>query len=401
MLRSVDSARVLSILAADRGDPARLADLETSVPSRYAAQSVDGIGLLRGFGLCLCLSGCSAGVEGAATFTFSPPDVEVGDTTGEGPEDDSTDPSAGSGGVSDSASPTTGLEETTGDESTTLPDPTTDSDAPSTTGAPGECDPGETRSCYTGPDGTADVGACSSGTEACGDDTMWTGTCDGEVLPGAENCDGEDNDCDGASDNDNPDGGDACNTGLAGPCQPGVLTCVNGALVCDGDVNPAASETCGNNIDDDCSGAVDDGCSCDPGNPGLDCAAGESCTPSVSGDTSCAGPVGLGGQYTTCVDNTACAPGYTLRRHRGRHRLLHGVVHVLPRLPGGTRRLRVAQPHGVRRPSRVGRLLRRPGLTDSSFRPALNIPPAARNHEKRACPQGTRSFLWVEEDRRV
>lgn len=269
--------------------------------------------MLRGVGLCLCLSGCSAGVDGAATFTFAPPDVEIGDTTGEGPEESETtvDPTAGSGGVSDSASPTTGLDETGEDGSSTLPDPATDSDDPTTTGAPGECDPGETRGCYTGPDGTADVGPCASGTETCGDDTMWTGACEGEVLPGTESCDGEDNDCDGTSDNGNPGGGEGCNTGLAGPCQPGVLSCVNGSLVCDGNVAPAADETCGNNIDDDCSGAIDDGCSCDPGNPGLDCAATESCFPTTTGDTVCAGPVGGGGQYTTCVDNTACAAGYT------------------------------------------------------------------------------------------
>ncbi|MGH1347269.1 MAG: hypothetical protein ACRBN8_37250 [Nannocystales bacterium] len=273
---------------------------------------MDRIGLLRSFGICLGLSGCSAGVEGAASFTFAPPESEIGDTTG-GVEDTggTDDPTAGSGGMSDSASPTTGLEETTDDGSTSLPDPTSDSDTPSTTGEPGECEPGETRVCYTGPDGTADVGPCASGTEACGANTMWTGTCEGELLPSDENCDGEDNDCNGAIDDGNPDGGDACNTGLPGPCQPGVLTCVNGALICDGDVNPAPTETCGNNIDDDCSGVVDNGCSCDPGNPGLDCAANESCFPTDTGDTVCAGPVGVGGQYTPCVDNTACAPGYT------------------------------------------------------------------------------------------
>ncbi len=276
-------------------------------------ESVDGIGLLRRSALSLCLCACSAGVDGAATSTFAPPDVEVGGTTGEGPQDASAtdDPTAGSGGVSDSASPTTGLEETTGGESGTLPEPTTDSDDPTTTGVPGECGAGETRSCFTGPAASADVGPCASGTEACGADSMWTGTCEGEVLPSPESCDGEDNDCDGVSDNGNPDGGDACNTGLPGPCQPGVLSCVSGTLVCDGDVDPAASETCGNNIDDDCSGAIDNGCSCDPGNPGLDCAATESCFPSASGDTVCAGPVGAGGQYTPCVNNTACAAGYT------------------------------------------------------------------------------------------
>ncbi|MBV1858002.1 MAG: hypothetical protein KUG77_06285, partial [Nannocystaceae bacterium] len=147
---------------------------------------------------------------------------------------------------------------------------------------------------------------------SCGVDGTWLDACDGEVLPEAEDCDGDDDDCDGAVDNGNPDGGDGCNTGIPGPCQPGVLECVSGVLVCEGNVAPALSETCGNGIDDDCTGVVDDGCGCDPGNPGLDCPASESCSPTdVAGDeATCIGPVGIGTQYNICVDNGDCAPGH-------------------------------------------------------------------------------------------
>ncbi len=262
-------------------------------------------------GLCASLAACSEGVESAASFTFDAPDPSVGDagTTASSTGDD---PTAGSGGISDSATPTTGPNPT---DPTDPTDPTLGSDdtaATSGTGSGGTaCTPGTSQDCYTGPAGTQDVGPCAAGTQTCRDDGTW-GSCEGEELPATEACDGEDNDCDGVTDNGNPGGGDACNTGLPGPCQPGTLVCEGGALACDGNLAPAASETCGNGIDDDCSGQVDDGCSCDPGNPGLDCAANESCFPSqVFGeDAVCDGPVGSGIQYSTCVGDSSCAPGH-------------------------------------------------------------------------------------------
>ncbi len=213
--------------------------------------------------------------------------------------------------MSDSATPTTGLEPTsTGGEDETAETTAAPTTGP-TTGPTGDCTPGTTQDCYTGPAGTEGIGPCAAGTQNCGVDGTWD-SCLGEVLPANEDCDGEDNDCDGVADNGNPDGGDACNTGLPGPCQPGTLVCQNGGLVCDGNVDPAASETCGNSIDDDCSGVVDNGCSCDPGNPGLDCAANESCEPTevFGDDATCSGPTGVGTQYSSCIDNGDCAPGH-------------------------------------------------------------------------------------------
>lgn len=59
------------------------------------------------------------------------------------------------------------------------------------------CTKGNTRKCYTGAQGTEDVGPCKAGTETCGDDGSW-GQCEGQVLPVPENCGtkGDDN-CDG------------------------------------------------------------------------------------------------------------------------------------------------------------------------------------------------------------
>lgn len=261
-------------------------------------------------GLCVAVTACSEGVEGAASFTFGPPDSASGDPidNNETSSTGNADPTVGTGGSSDPTTPgSTGQGGETSDDTSGSPGET-DND---TSGTPGSCEPGETQACYSGPDGTENVGICVGGTQSCNDDGTW-GACDGETTPATEDCNGEDDDCDGAVDNGNPDGGDACNTGIPGPCQPGVLVCEGGQLVCEGNVSPAPSETCGNGVDDDCSGAVDDGCGCDPGNPAADCAANESCFPTeVFGDEAvCAGPMGAGGQYATCVDNSDCAPGH-------------------------------------------------------------------------------------------
>ncbi len=69
------------------------------------------------------------------------------------------------------------------------------------------CTLGATRSCYSGPAGTAGVGTCRAGTTSCvpraGGGTQW-GTCSGEVLPAAPQCDGLDHACTGMLPNCNP-----------------------------------------------------------------------------------------------------------------------------------------------------------------------------------------------------
>ncbi len=66
---------------------------------------------------------------------------------------------------------------------------------------PNSCAKGDTRPCYTGPKGTAKVGACKAGVEACTVDGKWSGTCVGERLPTKDICGNNlDEDCNGKTD---------------------------------------------------------------------------------------------------------------------------------------------------------------------------------------------------------
>jgi hypothetical protein len=72
----------------------------------------------------------------------------------------------------------------------------------------------------------------------------------------AEVCNGLDDDCDGAIDEGDPEGGAACPTGQPGVCAAGTKHCVAGELSCVPNT-PSSTETC-NGLDDDCDGQVDD-----------------------------------------------------------------------------------------------------------------------------------------------
>lgn len=78
-----------------------------------------------------------------------------------------------------------------------------------------QCTDSQTRPCYNGPIGTKGIGICQDGTQTCinGD---WETTCQGEVLPQSETCDGLDNDCNGITDD-----GCECINGQTRSCYEG------------------------------------------------------------------------------------------------------------------------------------------------------------------------------------
>ncbi|MCB9529157.1 MAG: hypothetical protein H6701_12385 [Myxococcales bacterium] len=123
-------------------------------------------------------------------------------------------------------------------------------------GAACACQPGDRRACYGGPAGTAGIGACRDGEQRCeaGPAGNTYGMCVGEVRPALEQCDGIDDDCDGRADE-----GDygPCSAG-AGACErAGVLVCLGARPRCNAQPGPQGIEGC-NGIDDDCDGATDE-----------------------------------------------------------------------------------------------------------------------------------------------
>jgi hypothetical protein len=115
----------------------------------------------------------------------------------------------------------------------------------------GCCDDGEISVCGT------NEGECQKGVKECDANKSW-GDCGGDdyIAPIAELCNTKDDDCDGQVDEENPEGGEACGTDT-GECVAGILTCINGSVVCKDEI-PATEEFC-DLKDNDCDGEVDNG----------------------------------------------------------------------------------------------------------------------------------------------
>lgn len=127
----------------------------------------------------------------------------------------------------------------------------------------GLIDDGVERPCFANDAGLINIGACRAGLETCVAGS-WTGSCSGQVLPTAETCNNVDDDCDGLIDQNvtrtcysGPNG-----TLNVGQCRAGSQSCTAGAWAanCAGDVVPQPSEVCANGLDETCNGVADEGC---------------------------------------------------------------------------------------------------------------------------------------------
>jgi len=162
-----------------------------------------------------------------------------------------------------------------------------------------ESDPSAGSACDTG-----SPGECQLGLLTCNSPEL---ECVQETQPTPEQCDGLDNDCNGAIDEGNPGGGVPCMTAIPGICSTGTQNCQGGALQCIPDVDPGSQAEICDGLDNDCNGAVDEG---DPGGggpcatgfPGMCSSGTQSC---VTGSLECVPFVTPGSQAEICdgIDN--------------------------------------------------------------------------------------------------
>ncbi len=110
--------------------------------------------------------------------------------------------------------------------------------------------------CWEGPADAQAIGICRGGLRSC--TVSGLSDCVGQVLPGLEVCGGEDEDCDGESDEGLRLGED-CPLEAQGICAAGQWVCEGAERVCRS-LHAARPEIC-NGEDDDCDGSLDEGTS--------------------------------------------------------------------------------------------------------------------------------------------
>jgi len=105
---------------------------------------------------------------------------------------------------------------------------------------------------------TVGIGACRrQGQNICIDGAVMCNVAPGQPMP--EVCNGLDDDCDGSVDEGLGNLG-SCTVGQGACERTGQYTCEGGAVRCNAVPGTPIPEICGNQIDDDCDGATDEGC---------------------------------------------------------------------------------------------------------------------------------------------
>ncbi len=199
----------------------------------------------------------------ASSFSCSPgasdSDSNSSFSGGTGP-DSATEASVGDGStamVPTTTSPSTSSAsagQTTADTDSTTSDlETSTTDDTDDTAVASECTPGANEACYSGPEASEGVGPCAAGMRWCDVAGVW-GPCTGEVTPVDEVCGNQiDDNCDGTVDEDPDADGDGFTVCGGDCCDVVGEVCQNPELV-----NPGAYEVVGNQVDDNCDGAVDE-----------------------------------------------------------------------------------------------------------------------------------------------